>query len=214
MKNPSKSKLPVKLAQMTSVLKEFEEAIEMQTSALNDLKKGYRSFDADIENNQARIKKREEQLRAVTTNKEYQAILREIEEIKKTNSRIEDETLECLDKIDAAEKAVKEQEKKYALEEEDVNQQKTSLEVEADDQRKLLDGLLSERSALAEKIGPELMKQFDFIKSQVRGVAIVEAKDAICHGCNMNIPPQMYNELHRENELRICPHCHRMLYVI
>ncbi|MGB9498293.1 MAG: zinc ribbon domain-containing protein [Dissulfuribacterales bacterium] len=207
-------KQPAKLAQITLVLKKFEEEIEKQTAALEDLKKEYRSFDDVIADNQARIKKREEQLRAITTNKEYQAILKEIAEIKKTNSRIEDETIECLDKIDAAEKAVKEHEKNYAIEKENINQQKTDLELEADAQRKLLDGLLSEKSILVEQIDPELMKQYIFIKSQARGIAIVEVKEAVCLGCNMNIPPQMYNELHRENELRICPHCHRMLYVI
>ncbi len=207
-------KQPAKMAQITSVLKKFEEEIEKQTAALEDLKKGYRSFDDIIADNQARIKKREEQLRAVTTNKEYQAILKEIADIKKINSRIEDETIECLDKIDAAEKAVKEHEKNYAVEEENINQQKTALEIEADGQEKLLEGLLSEKDAISEKIDPELMKQYDFIKSQARGIAIVEVKEAVCQGCNMNIPPQMYNELHRENELRICPHCHRMLYVL
>ncbi len=207
-------KQPAKLAQITLVLKKFEEEIEKQTAALEDLQKGYRSFDDVIADNQARIKKREEQLRAITTNKEYQAILKEIAEIKKTNSRIEDETIECLDKIDAAEKAVKEHEKNYAIEKENINQQKTDLELEVDAQRKLLDGLLSEKNILVEQIDPELMKQYNFIKSQARGIAIVEVKEAVCLGCNMNIPPQMYNELHRENELRICPHCHRMLYVL
>ena len=207
-------KQPAKLAQITLVLKKFEEEIEKQTAALEDLQKGYRSFDDVIADNQARIKKREEQLRAITTNKEYQAILKEIAEIKKTNSRIEDETIECLDKIDAAEKVVKEHEKNYAIEKENINQQKTDLELEVDAQRKLLDGLLSEKNILVEQIDPELMKQYNFIKSQARGIAIVEVKEAVCLGCNMNIPPQMYNELHRENELRICPHCHRMLYVL
>jgi len=207
-------KQPAKLAQITLVLKKFEEEIEKQTAALEDLQKGYRSFDDVIADNQARIKKREEQLRAITTNKEYQAILKEIAEIKKTNSRIEDETIECLDKIDAAEKVVKEHEKNYAIEKENINQQKTDLELEVDAQRKLLDGLLSEKNILVEQIDPELMKQYNFIKSQARGIAIVEVKEAVCLGCNMNIPPQMYNELHRENELKICPHCHRMLYVL
>jgi uncharacterized protein len=207
-------KQPAKLAQKTSVLKKFAEDIEMKIAALDDLKKGYRSFDDIIADNQARIEKREEQLRAIKTNKEYQAILKEIEEIKKASSRIEDETIECLDKIDAAEKAVEEHKKNYAIEEENINQQKADLEFEADGQRKLLDGLLSEKSALSIKINPELMKQYNFIKSQARGIAIVEVKESICQGCNMNIPPQMYNELHRENELRFCPHCHRMLYVL
>jgi len=206
--------LPVKIAQIASGLKGFEETISIKKERLAELKKVYRSYDADIQANQARISKREEQLRSVTTNKEYQAILKEIEEIKKASSRIEDETIECLDKIDAAENEVAEKEKEYLVEEKDVNQQKSVLEADADSERRSLDELLAQRDAVSAKIDPELIKQYEFIKSQARGIAIVQVKDCICLGCNMNIPPQMYNELHRENELRTCPHCHRMLYVI
>ncbi len=206
--------LPAKIAQIVSGLKEFEEAINIKKENLAELKKVYRSYDAEIQVNQGRIKKREEQLRSVTTNKEYQAILKEIDEIKKASSRIEDETIECLDKIDAAENEVKEKEKEYLVEEKEVNQQKTVFEADADSERRALNEFLAQRDGISANIDPELIKQYESIKSYARGIAIVQVKDCICMGCNMNIPPQMYNELHRENEMKTCPHCHRMLYVI
>jgi len=206
--------LPVKIVQIASGLKKFEETINMKKESLAELKKVYRSYDVEIQSNQARISKREEQLRSVTTNKEYQAILKEIEEIKKASSRIEDETIECLDKIDAAETEVTEKEQEYQVEETEVNAQKSVLEADADSERRSLNDLLAQRNEVSAKIDSELIKQYELIKSHARGLAIVQVKDCICQGCNMNIPPQMYNELHRANELRICPHCHRMLYVI
>lgn len=206
--------LPVKIEQIVSGLKEFEDAINSKKESLVELKKVYRSYDVEIQANSARIAKREEQLRSVTTNKEYQAILKEIEEIKKTDSRIEDDTLACLEKIDTAETEVREKEEEFLAEEIEVNQQKAVFESDADSERRSLDELLVKRDEVAAKVDPELIKQYEFIKSYARDVAIVQVKDSICMGCNMNIPPQMYNELHRENELRTCPHCHRMLYVI
>jgi len=206
--------LPAKITQIASGLKEFEEAIISQKESLTELKKVYRSYDTEIQSNAARISKREEQLRSVTTNKEYQAILKEIEEIKKTNSRIEDQTIECLDSMDAAEAEVKEKEEEYKAEETEVNEKKAVFEADADSERRSLDGLMAQRDEVSAKIDPELIKQYDLIKSYSRGIAIVQVIDCICQGCNMNIPPQMYNELHRENEMKTCPHCHRMLYVI
>lgn len=206
--------LPVKIEQIVSGLKEFEDAINSKKESLAELKKVYRSYDVEIQANSARIAKREEQLRSVTTNKEYQAILKEIEEIKKADSRIEDDTLACLEKIDTAETEVQEKEEEFLAEEIEVKQQKAVFESDADSERRSLDELLAKRDEVAAKIDSELIKQYEFIKSYARDVAIVQVKDSICMGCNMNIPPQMYNELHRENELRTCPHCHRMLYVI
>jgi predicted nucleic acid-binding Zn-ribbon protein len=206
--------LPVKIAEISAVLKTFEAAVEAQKEQLAELKKLYRSYDTDIRSNQERVKKREEQLRACTTNKEYQAILKEIDEIKKASSRIDDDTIACLEKIDAAENGIKEKEAEYASKAEDINRQTAELEAEANVKRQSLDEILSVRQSLIEKIVPALFKDYEFTKSQARGLAIVEVKECICSGCHMNIPPQMYNELHRGDELRICPHCHRMLYVI
>ena len=163
---------------------------------------------------QSRIKKREEQLRSVKTNKEYQAILKETSEIKELISQFEDETIECLDKIDLNEKNIQTILDEYAREKEKINTNKAIVEQEASEDSKKLEQLISERDRLLTMVEPELLRQYQFIKSISGGIAIAEVKNAVCLGCNINIPPQMYNELHRGNELKNCPHCHRMLYVI
>lgn len=206
--------LPLKITELEAGLKEFEDAIALEKETLAELKKAYRSWDAEIQTNQTRVKKREEQLRAVKTNKEYQVILKEIDEIKKANSRIEDETIACLDKIDAAENAVKEKQAACLAEEAEMARQKAVFSAEADADRQALNELLGKRNALCEKIDDNIMRLYENIKANARGIAVVQVKNCICTGCHMNIPPQMYNELHRENELRTCPHCHRMLYVV
>jgi len=206
--------LPARMEKVEFALREIEAAINEKKAQLAELKKVYRAHDADIQTNQGRIQKREEQLRSVKTNKEYQAILKEIAEIKKASSRMEDETLACLDQMDAAEKEIQEQEEALAAETQEVAQQKSTIETDAETERRSLDELVSEQAAIAQKINPQLIDQYEMIKSHSRGIAIVQVKESVCLGCHMNIPPQMYNELHRENEIKTCPHCHRMLYVI
>ncbi len=55
---------------------------------------------------------------------------------------------------------------------------------------------------------------FNRVKSQQPDErAIVQGvTDAVCQGCHMNIPPQMYNELQREDSLKMCPSCERIIY--
>ncbi len=43
-------------------------------------------------------------------------------------------------------------------------------------------------------------------------MAIAKVEDAVCEGCHMNIPPQMYNELQRFESLMYCPQCQRIIY--
>jgi predicted nucleic acid-binding Zn-ribbon protein len=43
-------------------------------------------------------------------------------------------------------------------------------------------------------------------------IGIASVCNAVCRGCNVNIPPQMYNELQRFDRLKNCPNCERLIY--
>jgi uncharacterized protein len=45
-------------------------------------------------------------------------------------------------------------------------------------------------------------------------VAVVEAKEGNCMGCNMHLPPQLYNTLFRADDVITCPHCQRILVML
>ncbi|UCD32982.1 MAG: hypothetical protein JSV38_03655, partial [Desulfobacterales bacterium] len=63
------------------------------------------------------------------------------------------------------------------------------------------------------KIDSGLLKTYDLIKERNKGrLAVVPVKDAVCHGCNVNLPPQLYNELYRGDTLKFCPNCQRIIY--
>ena len=79
--------------------------------------------------------------------------------------------------------------------------------------KKTLMRLDKERVVISKNLEPEFLKKFQMIKEQqVTGIAVVPVKDAVCLGCNMNIPPQMYNELQRCDSLKLCPYCQRIIY--
>ncbi len=206
--------LPVQSARLETELDEVTANLEARKNHVSELQKKYRSLEADFEANQARIKKRNIQLGAVKTNKDYQAILKEIEDIKSASSRIEDEMLQYLDDIETAASEVTEAEKLYNVRKETIDKKKREIEKDAAESNKKLAQMKVKSQELAEKLDPKLKKRYYNIKSKSGGVAIVPVNDAICRGCHLNIPPQLYNELHRENELRICPHCYRMIYVL
>lgn len=207
--------IPARIAEMQASLEQIENQLEEQKAALDAMKKIYRAQEADMQTNQSRIQKRESQLRSVKTNQEYRAILKEIDDIKASDSRIEDEMLQGLDEMDTSEKSIAELNDEFRQEEAKISEKRSELEAYAETQRKAYDHLMAEREEILKHIRPEFLKKYNFAKTQTGGMkAIVVARDAICMGCNMNIPPQLYNELHRGDELKFCPHCHRMLYVL
>ena len=162
---------------------------------------------------QLREKKIQAKLRSVKTNKEYQSLLKEIEDVKVKNSKIEDEMIECLDRMDDAEKEILSKKHEYSLLSEQIKGEKGSVVQEAEQSKKRLGELDTDWKGVSSKIDSELLKKYVLIKERIKGgLAVVPVKDAVCHGCNVNLPPQLYNELHRCDTLQFCPNCQRIIY--
>ncbi len=206
--------LPAQSAALEKAFIDVTGLVESKKNHLAELKKQYRMIEADFEAGQSRIRKRKTQLDSVKSNKDYQALLKEIDDINAACSRMEDEMLQCLDEIDAAEGALAEAENVYAGKKAVVEGKKREYDEIAAVEREKLAQLRTKIGKIAEKLDPALKGKYDNIKNKSGGVAIVSVNGGICKGCHLNIPPQLYNELHRENELRLCPHCYRMIYVL
>jgi uncharacterized protein len=203
-----------KLEKLDSNLKEIEQTIEDQESVLNELKKQYRDYESEVKMNLAKNKKILEKARAVKTNKEYQSLLKEIEDIKSKNSLIEDKMIECLDRMDETEAIIAKKKDEYLQFNDRLKGEKQSIEHEVEIDKKKLNELDLDRKTVSDLIDSQLFKKYLVIKEQHQGgLAVVPVKDAVCHGCNVNLPPQLYNELFRYNSLKFCPNCQRIIYL-
>jgi len=203
-----------KLENLDSSLKEIEQTIKDQESVLNELKKQYRDYESDVKMNLVKNKKSQEKLRSVKTNKEYQSLLKEIEDVNSKNSSIEDKMIECLDRMDEAEEIISKKKDEYLLFSDRIKSEKENIEREAGINKKKLDEINMDRKNVSGLIDSQLFEKYLVIKEQQQGgLAVVPVKNAVCHGCNVNLPPQLYNELFRYNSLKFCPNCHRIIYL-
>lgn len=189
-----------------------ETLVADERKALDDFKKSYRELESESMINREMIVKSNEKLRAVKTNKEYQSILKEIEEIRKKNSGTEDQMLSQLEKIESTEQGVKEKEAQLQGFIRSCQEKKETLIARKQGERKTVDSLNDRRMQISAKADPKMISILDEVKKKVRGMAVVAVQGAICMGCHMNIPAQLSNELQRFDELRFCPHCHRIIY--
>jgi uncharacterized protein len=198
---------------LSSSQNELEQRVTDETAKIEESKKKYRSHESDIKQNQVMIKRSQERLNSIKNNREYQALLKEIEELKRTNSATEELMIDCLNQIDDAEKKMVAIQEELRLVQNDIVQEQQVVGVETGTTEKRLKELDLERLKMSGKIDADLLKLFQKVQSQqIRGNAVVPVQDAVCHGCFVNIPPQMYNELQRCDKLRMCPNCQRIIY--
>ena len=204
---------PVRMGNLDERLGKLVHSIEEEENVIGELNKRYRTYESDVQMNLGKIHKSQEKLRSVKTNKEYQSSLKEIEDIKAKNSKIEDEMLEFLEQIEKAEKDLNERKQSYSQIVDNTNLEKETIKRDAAKCRQKLAELESDRTAATDVLDPALLDIFNRVKAkQADAVAIAEVKDAVCQGCNLNIPPQMFIELQHRNRLKNCPNCERIIY--
>lgn len=202
-----------RLEKLDDELREFEKNITDEESCATELKKKYRDYEADAQINLSALKKTQEKQRAVKTNKEYQSLLKEIEEKKTKNSEIEDQMLECLDRLDMIEEAIKTKKAEHELLSNRIRSEKEKIDREAKEGMLKLADLDSVWQDVAHRVEPNLLERYNILKGQqAGGLAVAPVRNATCYGCNVNLPPQLYNELHRWDDLKFCPNCQRIIY--
>jgi len=193
-------------------LEEFESAIKSNVSICEEYQKKYRSLESDANMNLPKIAKSKEKLASVKTNKEYQALLKEIDDLKNANSKLEDQMLEILEQSENAEGQLSE--KKHAFESAKIRVagEKAGISKAAEEDRARLAGLQADFQTVLDTVNPDILKAFRSVRSRIGNLAIAKVEDAVCAGCHMNIPPQMYNDLQRFESLMYCPQCQRIIY--
>jgi len=155
----------------------------------------------------------ESRLPQIKTQREYLAVLKEVDaakkQIKELNDQIaaKDRDLEAL----TADKGEKDAEVAT------LSEQTASRQAEISAAATALDVVLADhgrqRDDLTSRLPAALRKRYDMLLERRNGLAVVEARDGACLGCHMHLPPQLFNRLYVAKEVQNCPHCNRLLYL-
>jgi predicted nucleic acid-binding Zn-ribbon protein len=190
-----------------------QETFQAFTKEMDEIQKQRRDLEREVEEVGQKIKKSQVKLMEVKTNKEYRAMLSEIDELKKVKTAKEDLLLDLMEKLEKGVEKQKTLAKSVEAKMAEGKQKKEHLKAESLEYEKELFGQNQKRKDLSTRVDPALLKQYEFLKNRLRGMAVAEVKEYACLGCNMQIPPQLFNELHRQDRIITCPSCLRILYI-
>ena len=204
--------LPREIARLDEELESIEEEMEQSGQKLDELKIDHKTRETALKNGVENSKKAKSRLLEVKTNKEYEATLKEIDAINAKSSEIEDEIIHILEELDKASEDLKVKESETVSHRSGCENGKRKLKKELDLIDSELDDIMEKRDKIRSGIKTKLLKKFDIIKDRKNGRAVVPVRKEVCYGCYMNIPPQMYNELQKNEKMILCPHCERIIY--
>lgn len=204
--------MPSKISSQEAPLKNAEAAYEKARQNHAALEKKKKEKERDIEDISEKIKKIKQKTSDVKTNKEYQALLKEIEAAEREIGASEDELLNVMESLEESSKLLKAEDARIAEEKAKIDAVRKDIEMQMSIREEEVKKLKENRKNFIEKIKSDIYNNYVNLLKAHRGLAVVEAKNEICQGCNMHIPPQLFVELKTSEEIINCPQCMRILY--
>jgi len=185
--------------------------LDAARSGLEACQKARRQHEQSLQDLEAKRSKYKGQLMEVKTNKEYTAMLHEIEGVEREIRGLEDQVLAEMERAETLAAEVKREEALYKAVEEEGRREKQSLDERDRKLEEQAARLRRERDQVAGTVPAEALALFQRV-ARLRGSGVAEARDGMCQLCHMKLRPQMYVELKRNEVIVQCPSCSRILF--
>ena len=203
---------PKKIEELSEKLRNLEVQVDQGAVEFEECAREKRDIDQRIDDIENRLKKSQIKLSNIASNKEYTAALKEISDLEREKSALEDKALDLMERredlkttYDSFSKEAEESKNRFLSDQKKIRQNVALLEKE-------LENLQKERARCRQAIDADLLKQYDFLKIHKGVVVVSPVAESVCKVCNIGIPPQQFNELIRGDTVMTCPNCKRIIY--
>ena len=203
---------PEAISDLHAKLKTAKQAVEDKKQQAAELEKTRRQLEGELETIQAELKKHQDRLYEVKTNREYDALQIEIEVLRNRADENETIILEGIEQHDELKTMLEEEERAYEALEADYRGQIQDLQNRLDMVEGEASGWREERSVAEEDVDRPILSNYDRIRRVVKdGVAVVPIGKGSCGGCFRQLPPQRHMEVRRQDRIIRCENCGRIL---
>ena len=223
----------IELQKIDSQLAEIEELLGDLPIKVTELKNKEESLTSDFERGKARLKevaleqhktemnlaefkekidKLKDQLFLVTNNKQYDALMLEIDHLKEDLDRNETTELELLEEKDQLVEQVKSQEQSLESLSKDLSSKRVNLDQALAVSSSEKKDLESRREETAKDLSASVLARYNRILSARNGLAVVSLEGRSCGGCGAALPPQLVAEVKTLMTIQNCSICTRFLF--
>jgi len=205
--------IPGRIQAIRDGYQQAKAAAEALRVKLDGVRKEVRAKERDVDVQTSQRTKSEAKLYEVKTNKEYSAVLSEMETLKVEKGRLEEEILALMEVGERLGPEIAEADARLKRQEQETKAQETA----ATEELRALEADLAvvrvERESLARDIPRDLLTQYTRLLKGRGGLAVsVVGTNGICSGCRLSLTPQRFNELRQSSQILTCEGCGRILY--
>lgn len=190
----------------------MQEQIEGHQHQLGEIQKQYRQNESEVRSIDDAIAKTQAKLNSVKTNKEYQAMLKAIDDLDHKKSDLEDQMLGALEIIESAELKSQSLNADFDDLKQEVEEKRTAINQKAEEQTEQMKRSQQHREGTWNQLPPKLQAIYQRVSEKGKGIGVAAVADALCQVCRVNIPSQLFIEVMRMKKMIQCPNCQRIMY--
>ncbi len=179
---------------------------------LAHLKEQEKRSNNEIEDDISRIRKSRSRMMQVSNSREYQAMVRELDNMERVNRSKEEERARLQEEKRRQSVLLQDIDSTWAELKADVETKQANFEAHIAATRKKQCELEDVRKATGAKMPKPVLERYEFIRRRLSHPVIVSVTNGVCSGCRIAIPPQTFIELQTGHKIINCPNCQRLIY--
>jgi hypothetical protein len=170
-------------------------------------------LEQELATTQQNLEKFEQDKTRVTNEKQYKAVLLEIDTSKKHINALEAEVLRLMEEAERLDSQIQEKSPEVEQLRAKVDHTLADLDTEKQQADQQLRSLNQRRSQLASQLPKSLFANYDRMSRLRRGQALAEiSNEGICAACRMRVRPKVFSDVRKGDQLITCESCGRILY--
>jgi predicted nucleic acid-binding Zn-ribbon protein len=204
---------PQRIAAMEARLNDAKQQVESAKQQLKANGDRRRELEKDVALYQGRLTKFKDQLSAVKTNREYQAMQHEIATAQSDLGAVEEKVLERMMEADEITAATRRAEATLATQSKEIEAEKKVAAQELASTEASLKEATESKVSLIKELEPRLVALFEQVARARKGVAICTAtRDGLCSVCHVRLRPSVFQQVRHNDSIVQCDSCQRVLY--
>ena len=208
----SKEYLPDMMGNLKHEISDAQTKLDAVTSELEEAKIRQKNLELEVSSKEAELQKFQQQMMSIKTNKEYDALVGQIDSVKENISSSETELLELIDRIAELEKLMVEYREKVSHVEENNNKQLQILQDKIANIGNTMSGKMTYRTEVSSAIPKPILTIYERVRKGKGGTVVVVVKRRACGACYKALTPKKVQEIKKGDRIHTCDNCGRIMF--
>ena len=204
--------LPSKVEDLNNQEESTKNSISSKKNRSKELDLEISKIDLNISHASEKIEKLKDQLFLVTNNKQYDALMTEIDHLKGERTNSENQLIDLMEEKESTTQSIDSMESELQSLSENLNVRRKKLESVIEESAEEKSLLQKERDQNIKDIDQNMLAIYNRVIEHRGGLAVVKLQGSACGGCGAHIPPQTVSEVRAKSAVHTCGVCGRFLY--